>query len=529
MDEPIIITEQLVREVLNFPDDENSQTKFPERMVKGCMLRMGYNGDLKKANYLKENFPRLYKFLIHSVLLALSHRKGGYDVMRHYQMNMVPTLVLNKKYNFTKIVFHYLVEIATSKDKPWLDEGNDLLVLYHMDNELLKQLARYHPNHPEPSFKVEFFGFIKEKTYQDPNPSYADELKVLEKFRESCSEWFLKEEKKKKGGKTTPKVQTGEGSSSQPKKRRKKIVETLLVDEPDEEEPEVEVEAEVEAENEGEAESEVNVGIDVRLSPNSERLLKGLNSFNAQKEKAAGEKEGDNGDKSSSSSSDEEIDETERAKRIEAEIAKEKKLKRKRREEKEDDVYVPSPEDLIESQTPSGGRKKVGARKSVVSPRAARQKLELNLRVPKRTPKTKQPTPPPSPPHEPSPPKSPHKSPPKQLTPPRQPSPPQSPFHLSPLHQSPQQIFQTSSSTQLPIQTTPGPSGYKTFPSVPTEGITLDEIGDFGFANDEQVKKLEKKVEEVVVENKRLTDHEKIIEMRVKKVESDNKSLLKKI
>ncbi|MFS7913134.1 hypothetical protein Hanom_Chr02g00138261 [Helianthus anomalus] len=40
-DKPIIITEQLVREVIDFPDDENSPTKFPERMVKGCMLRMG--------------------------------------------------------------------------------------------------------------------------------------------------------------------------------------------------------------------------------------------------------------------------------------------------------------------------------------------------------------------------------------------------------------------------------------------------------------------------------------------------------
>ncbi|KAJ0751194.1 hypothetical protein HanLR1_Chr05g0190801 [Helianthus annuus] len=109
-DKPIIITEQLVREVINFPDDENSPTKFPERMVKGCMLRMGYNGDLNKANYLKACFPKAYKFLIHSVLLALSHRKGGYDVMRDYQMNMVTTLMLNKKYNFSKVVFHYLAE-----------------------------------------------------------------------------------------------------------------------------------------------------------------------------------------------------------------------------------------------------------------------------------------------------------------------------------------------------------------------------------------------------------------------------------
>ncbi|KAM0035739.1 hypothetical protein Hdeb2414_s0015g00450071 [Helianthus debilis subsp. tardiflorus] len=130
-DEPIIITEQLVREVLNFPDYENSPTKFPERMVKGCMLRMGYNGELNKANYLKANFPRLYRLLIHSIVLALSHRKGGYDVMRDYQMNMVTTLVLNKKYNFRKIVFHYLVESATSKDKTSLYPRFIQMILDH--------------------------------------------------------------------------------------------------------------------------------------------------------------------------------------------------------------------------------------------------------------------------------------------------------------------------------------------------------------------------------------------------------------
>ncbi|KAM0025742.1 hypothetical protein Hdeb2414_s0021g00578121 [Helianthus debilis subsp. tardiflorus] len=59
----IIITEQLVREVINFPDDENSPSKFPERMVKGCLLRMGYNSDINKANYLKANFPRVASFL----------------------------------------------------------------------------------------------------------------------------------------------------------------------------------------------------------------------------------------------------------------------------------------------------------------------------------------------------------------------------------------------------------------------------------------------------------------------------------
>ncbi|MFS7966371.1 hypothetical protein Hanom_Chr09g00772981 [Helianthus anomalus] len=44
-----------------------------------------------------------------------------------------------------------------------------------------------------------------------------------------------------------------------------------------------------------------------------------------------------------------------------------------------------------------------------------------------------------------------------------------------------------------------------------------------------QVKNVEKKVDTILAENKRLADREKILEMRIKKVESGNKSLLKKI
>ncbi|XP_022003847.1 general transcription factor IIF subunit 1-like [Helianthus annuus] len=339
-----------------------------------------------------------------------------------------------------------------------------------MDNESLKQLARYHPNHPEPSSKVEFFGF-KDKSYQDPDPinhqnwrnekemkekSYADELKVIKDFKESRNKWFLKEEKKKRSRKATPKIQVEEGSSSQPKrKRQKKTVETMLVDDSDKAD---------------EAEAEVNVQGDVHLSPDSAKLLKDLTK-DFTTEKTAGDEEGDDVDKSSSSSSDEEIDEIERAKRIKAEIEKEKQLKRNRKEDK-DIKHQPSP---IHS--------------------------------------------------------------PLHQSPPHQPSPIQSPPHLSPPHQTPiqeqplvtsQQIFQTPPSTQPPVQTTPGSSGYKTFPNIP-EGITLEEIGDFGFANDERVKRLEKKVEEVLIENKKLVDREKKLEKRVKSVEAENSSLLKKV
>ncbi|KAJ0599959.1 hypothetical protein HanIR_Chr03g0111131 [Helianthus annuus] len=257
------------------------------------------------------------------------------------------------------------------------------------------------------------------------------------------------------------------------------------------------------------------------VSPETEQFLKDID-YELDSEKAVGNNEGDD---SSSSSSEEDIDETERAKRIQAEVEKEKRLKRKRKEDKDDELYNPSPEQVIESQTPpsSGGRKKASARKRVMSPQAAKRKLIV--RLPKRTPKTKS-SQPPSPPPEPSPPQSPHKSPPKQTTPHQ--SPHLSPLHLSPPHEQPvvtsQQIFQTPPSTQPLVQTTPGSSGFRNFPNIPGN-IPLDDIGDFGFANDEQVKRLERKMEEVLVENKKFMDHEK----SVKSVEAENTSLLKKV
>ncbi|XP_022032416.1 intracellular protein transport protein USO1-like [Helianthus annuus] len=331
-------------------------------------------------------------------------------------MNMVTALVLNKKCNFSRIVFHYMKENITSGSKTWIyprfvqmildhaypglekDQNNDLLALYHMDNETLIVLSRYHKNYPESTTKAEFFGFIKDANYKDPDPvdhlkwrndkemkepSAADELEKLADFKETRNEWFLKEEKKKRSRKTTLKVQVEEGSSSQPKKKRQK------------------------------------------------KALK--ESFEAEKAaKAAGENVGDN-EEESSSSSEEDIDEIERLKRIRDDIEKQKQLKRKRREEKEDELYIPSPECVQKVQTPpSEGRKKSNARKRVEFPRVL-------------------------------------------------------------------------------------------------ENIGLEDIGDFSFVNDELVKKLQQKVDDVLVENKKLIDREKKLEKRVKTVEAENSSLLKRV
>ncbi|XP_035835797.1 fibrous sheath CABYR-binding protein-like [Helianthus annuus] len=377
--------------------------------------------------------------------------------------------------------------------------------------------------------------------------AYVEELKILKDFKNTKNEWYVKETGRRHR-KATPNVQKGEGSSSQPKKKQKKATKTSLIDEPEEDEQVV-------------AAEEDPFNVDEHLLFNTEVLETGptvevetehIVNVEAQKgkDKVIDDIEGDDVDKdttSSTSSSEEEVDETECLRRIQEATEQEKLLrKRKRQEKDDDDAYVPSLEHVSESQSPPGGKKKAGARKKVISPKIrkvtpkiSKPKIVLKKKQTKETRKLQ------TPPHEPTPHQSPIQSPPRQPTPPQQPSPPKqptpprqpSPIHHSPLHLSPppqqtlftsQEIFQTPPSTEMQ----PGSSGKGLY----TPHDSLEDIGDFGFANDEQVKKLEKKMDEVLVENKKLaaenkkvTDRERILEMRVKRLENDNKQLVKKI
>ncbi|XP_021979861.1 chromatin modification-related protein EAF7-like [Helianthus annuus] len=293
------------------------------------------------------------------------------------------------------------------------DLKNDLLVQSHMSNDSLKQLARYHPNHPEPKIVAEFFGFIKDANYVDPDPvnhqnwrneeekkeaAYAEELKTLEEFKTTRNDWFVKETRRR-GKKVTPKSQEGEGSSSQPKKKQKKVAKTLLIDEPEVEEPAANVEEDPYADID-----QVMLNVDDLVSEQAANV-------EAEKEKVLDDVEGDDVNKSitsSSSSSDEETDETERLRRIQEATEKEKQLKKRKRQEKDDAAYVPSPEHVSESQSPSSGKKKAGARKRIVSPKI--KKVTTKITKPKivlKKKSAKEPSKPSTPPPE----STPHQSP----------------------------------------------------------------------------------------------------------------------
>ncbi|MFS8033743.1 hypothetical protein Hanom_Chr17g01573181 [Helianthus anomalus] len=100
---------RIIRIALELGDSDDDPIIVPESVCKGLWFRMGFTGHVN-GKYLKSMFSRPYKFLVHCVLHALSHRKGAYDEPSDYIMNIITCLVLNRPYNISQVLFDHMVD-----------------------------------------------------------------------------------------------------------------------------------------------------------------------------------------------------------------------------------------------------------------------------------------------------------------------------------------------------------------------------------------------------------------------------------
>ncbi|KAM0064946.1 hypothetical protein Hdeb2414_s0003g00108951 [Helianthus debilis subsp. tardiflorus] len=188
---------------------------------------MGFTGHLNEK-MLKTMFSKPYKFMIHCVVHALSHRKGAYDETSDDIMNIITCLVLNRPYNVSKVIFYYLVEnvragngkyimyprfIQMIIDDPFKDiqkDDDDVLGLRNMTADTISRLA----NGPEP--------IIKRMICRINNPAYValendawrhnnsnsenEDDKMKEMVEKKLRYWFVKDGKRKRTPKTSPVV-----------------------------------------------------------------------------------------------------------------------------------------------------------------------------------------------------------------------------------------------------------------------------------------------------------------------------------
>ncbi|KAJ0694653.1 hypothetical protein HanPI659440_Chr15g0611251 [Helianthus annuus] len=232
-----------VRRVLNLQDSDGDPIIVLERLCKGLWFRMGFSTHVNDK-YLKSKFCRPYKFLVHCVIHALSHRKRAYDEPSDYIMNIITCLVLNRPYNISRVIFDHMVDnikgqkyimyprfiqmLIDDQVKGLPKDQADELDLNHMKSETLSRLNQYKglkKDEPEPRVK-RMIGKIENPNYVAPendawrheNNNSEDETDSLSGMHEKkLRYWFVKDGKRKRTPKVSPSV-------TAPKKPTPKIV-----------------------------------------------------------------------------------------------------------------------------------------------------------------------------------------------------------------------------------------------------------------------------------------------------------------
>ncbi|KAM0061138.1 hypothetical protein Hdeb2414_s0004g00132401 [Helianthus debilis subsp. tardiflorus] len=227
-----------LRRVLELGDNDNDPTIVPERLCKGLWFRTDFEGHVNDK-YLKSLFCRPYKFLVHCVVHALSHRKGAYDETSDYIMNIITCLVLNKPYNVSQVLFDHMVDNINSETYimyPWFlqmminDQVTDLpkdpadvMNLRNMKVETLSRLGQYKLKKDEKELRVKHmickianprYVAPENDAWRHDNSNSEDEIDKLRDMHEKkLRHWFVKDGKRKRTPKTylavsTPKVST---------------------------------------------------------------------------------------------------------------------------------------------------------------------------------------------------------------------------------------------------------------------------------------------------------------------------------
>ncbi|MFS7988769.1 hypothetical protein Hanom_Chr11g01038751 [Helianthus anomalus] len=159
-------------------------------------------------------FSPPYKFLIHCVVHALSHRKGAYDETCDYIMNIITCLVLNRPYNVSQVIFDHLVDnIGSGSGKYIMYPRCIQMMIDDQVKDLPKDLADILDD-PEPRArrmicKIDNPAYVAPENdawrHENSNSENEDD-KLREMHEKKLRYWFVKDDKRKRTPKTSPAV-----------------------------------------------------------------------------------------------------------------------------------------------------------------------------------------------------------------------------------------------------------------------------------------------------------------------------------
>ncbi|KAJ0785942.1 hypothetical protein HanOQP8_Chr02g0049151 [Helianthus annuus] len=216
-----------VRRVLDLQDSDNDPTIMSERLAKGLWCRMGFSSHIK-GKMFKKSFSKAYRYLMHCLVHSLSHRKGAYDEVSDYIMNIVVSLVLNRKYNISQVIFDYMKEnseagidkyimyprfimmILNDKIKDLPKDSNDVMELSVVHKATMLRITK----DKDTKTKQLIYG-MKDKAYvapeddkwrHDESNSDNEDNMMSELVEKRTRWWCVRDGKRKRTPKSTPVV-----------------------------------------------------------------------------------------------------------------------------------------------------------------------------------------------------------------------------------------------------------------------------------------------------------------------------------
>ncbi|KAJ0785663.1 hypothetical protein HanOQP8_Chr02g0045791 [Helianthus annuus] len=216
-----------IRRVLDLKDFDDDPTIMSERLAKGMRRRMGFTGHIN-GKMTKTSFSKAYRFLMHCMVHSLSHRKGAYNEVSDYIMNIVTSLVLNRRYNISQVIFEYMKENCQEKGDRYIMYPSFIMMLindkfkdlpknksYIMDvrNITTKTIARI--TKEEDKRMKQMICKIKNPAYVVPendkwrnekSDSDSEETKMSEMVEKRTRWWCVRDGKRKRTPKTSPTV-----------------------------------------------------------------------------------------------------------------------------------------------------------------------------------------------------------------------------------------------------------------------------------------------------------------------------------
>ncbi|XP_021991351.1 glutamic acid-rich protein-like [Helianthus annuus] len=212
---------------------------------------MGFSGHLN-GKMTKTSFSKAYRYLMYCMVHSLSHRKGAYDEVSDYIMNIVTSLVLNRRYNISQVIFEYMKEnyqdkgdkyimyprfimmLINDKIKDLPKNKSDIMDVRNITNDTIARITKENDAKTKQMIcKIKNPKYVapeNDKWRHEKSDSDNEDAKMSEMIEKKTRWWCARDEKSKRTPKSSAAVsipKDGEkGSSGEPQQRL--IDETVL-------------------------------------------------------------------------------------------------------------------------------------------------------------------------------------------------------------------------------------------------------------------------------------------------------------